>query len=62
MYHKSVMVRFYAADDDDYQPSGIDDFKIQTAWKTLWKKVKLLILSNFTYFPNAFLDFFSLVY
>ena len=29
------MVRFYAADDDDYQPSGIDDFKIQTAWKTL---------------------------
>ena len=37
----------------------LQDFKIQTAWKTLWKKVKLLILSNFTFFHNVFLKLFS---
>ena len=29
------------------------------AYKTLWKKVKLLILSNFTFFHNVFLKLFS---
>ena len=33
----------------------LKDFKIQIAWKTLWLKVKLLILSNFTFFHNVFL-------
>ena len=28
----------------------LKDFKIPTAWKTLWKKVKLLKMSNFTFF------------
>ena len=35
------------------------DFEIQIAWKTLWKNVKLLILSNFTFFHNVFLKCFS---
>ena len=33
-------------------------FKIHNAWKTLWEKVKLLILSNFTFFHNVFRKFF----
>ena len=37
----------------------LKDFKIQIALKTLWKKVKLLILSNFTFFHNVFLKPFS---
>ena len=36
-------------------------FKIQIAWKTLWKKVKLLILSNFIVFYNVFLKPFSFI-
>ena len=38
----------------------LKDFKIQIAYKTLWKKVKLLILSNFTFFHNVFLKLFFL--
>ena len=37
----------------------LNNFKIQIALKTLWKKVKLLILSNFTSFHNVFLMLFS---
>ena len=37
----------------------LKDFKIQIAQKALWKKVKLLILSNFTFFHNVFLQLFS---
>ena len=33
----------------------LEDFKIQIAWKTLWKKLKLLILSNFSFFHSVFL-------
>ena len=36
----------------------LKDFKIQIALKTLWEKVKLLILSNFTFFHDVFLKFF----
>ena len=36
------------------------DFKVQVAQKTLWEKVKLLILSNFTFFYNVFLKLFFL--
>ena len=32
----------------------LKDFKIQIAWNTLWKKVKLLKMSNFTFFPQCF--------
>ena len=32
----------------------LKDFKIQVAWKTLWKKVKLLIHLFLQYFPKAF--------
>ena len=39
----------------------LKDFKIQIAQKTLWKKVKLLILSNFTFFHNVFLKQFTSV-
>ena len=31
----------------------LKDFKIHIALKTLWKKVKLLHLSNFTFFHNV---------
>ena len=37
----------------------LKDFKIQIAWKTWWKRVKLLTLSNFTFFHNVFLKPFS---
>ena len=33
----------------------------QIASKTLWQKVKLLILSNFTFFHNVFQTLFSLM-
>ena len=43
--------------------NGLMDFKIHIAEKTLWKKVKLLILSNFTSpFPKMFSQFFFLQY
>ena len=38
----------------------LKDFEIQITKKTLWKKVKLLSLSNFTFFQNVFLSFFFL--
>ena len=38
----------------------LKDFKIQIARKTLCKKVKLLILSNFTFFYNVFPKLFFL--
>ena len=34
------------------------NFKIQIASKTLWREVKLLKMSNFTFFHNVFLKFF----
>ena len=37
----------------------LKDSDIQIAEKTMWKKVKLLILSNFTFFHNVFLKLFS---
>ena len=37
----------------------LKDLKRQIAQKTFWKKVKLLILSNFTFFHNIFLKIFS---
>ena len=37
----------------------LKDFKIHIAKKTLWKKVKLLILSNFSIFHTVFLMLFS---
>ena len=36
----------------------LKDFKIQIIEKTLWTKVKLLILSNFTFVHNVFLKLF----
>ena len=38
---------------------GLKDLKIQIAQKTLRKKVKLFILSNFTFFHNVFQVLFS---
>ena len=38
----------------------LKDFKVEIAVKTLWEKVKLLFLSNFTFFHNIFLKFFFL--
>ena len=37
---------------------AIKEFKIQITQKTLWKKVKLLILSNFAFLQNVFLELF----
>ena len=36
----------------------LKDFKIRTAQKTLWTKVKLLKMSNFTFVHNVYLKFF----
>ena len=47
--------KFKEAADDNWNV----DFKIQIAKKTLWKKVKLLILSNFTFFRNVSWRIFS---
>ena len=38
----------------------LQDFKIQIAYETLWKKVKLLKMSNFTFSPQCFLKAFFL--
>ena len=34
---------------------GLKDFKIHIAFKRLWEKVNLLILSNFSFFHNVYL-------
>ena len=37
----------------------LNDSKVQITQKIMWKKVKLLILSNFTFFPQCFPKHFS---